>query len=427
MSCEGRAPLPAAGGSGEGSAGAGILHQMTQAAPPRLPAGERLRRVGIAAWSIIGLLILLVAAIWVLFRISVVFPPMVLALLIVYTLNPIVSRLERRGVRRSFGAVGSYVVFFGIATLLIFLLAPLVSKQVENFADEWPQFRREIILFVENSAASIEKRFDTEIDTAQITCLFGSDDLADPDAPTHAECDEVSKKLRDQISKQAGRITEIGSSVLEVLLVFVLGPLIALYLLIDLPQLRNDFINLVPPAHRDEVLDVGAKIGRAVGGFFRGQLFVALIVGVMAALGFWLIKLPFWLIIAAIAGVTNLIPLLGPFIGGGLGFLVGTVSGGIGLGLKAALVALIVQQIDNHIVSPNVMKRTVNLHPVTVMVALLAGATLAGFWGVLLAVPTVAVAKLLLGHLWATRVLGVEVGPYPVAPAAEPPSVVPEE
>jgi predicted PurR-regulated permease PerM len=88
------------------------------------------------------------------------------------------------------------------------------------------------------------------------------------------------------------------------------------------------------------------------------------------------------------------------------------MSSGVGLGFKAAIAALVVQQIDNHIISPNVMKRTVQLHPVTVMLGLLAGGTLAGFWGVLLAVPAIAVAKIIIGHLWTTRVLGLEPTPF---------------
>jgi predicted PurR-regulated permease PerM len=153
---------------------------------------------------------------------------------------------------------------------------------------------------------------------------------------------------------------------------------------------------------------------------------VALIVGVLTSIGFWIIGLPFWLVIGAIAGLTNLIPLVGPFIGGGLGLIVGVVSEGVGLGLQAGVVALVVQQIDNHIISPNVMKRTVQLHPVTVMLSILAGGALAGFWGVLLGVPTVAVVKLLMSHFWTTRVLGTSASPY-ASSRAEPPSVVPEK
>ncbi len=234
----------------------------------------------------------------------------------------------------------------------------------------------------------------------------------------------MTQRFRERVVQQAGNFTEIGRSILEVLLVFVLAPLFALYLLIDLPDLQRDMLRLVPENHRDEVADVAGKIGRTVGGFFRGQLFVALVVGVLSAAGFALIGLPFWLIIGAIAGFFNLIPLIGPFIGGGLGFLVGTMTAGVGLGLKAAFVELVVQQLDNHVISPNVMSRTVQIHPVTVMLALLAGGALAGFWGVFLGVPAVAVAKLLLGHVWATRVLGVDPSPYSHT-AGEPPSVVP--
>lgn len=265
------------------------------------------------------------------------------------------------------------------------------------------------------------------MDTSRVSCLLDADDTVGDDAPSHARCDEVTQRFRESITASADRITELGSSVLEVLLIFILGPLLALYLLIDLPQLQRDVLNLIPKAHQDEVSDLSAKVARTIGGFFRGQFLVALIVGVMSAAGFALIGLPFWLIIGAIAGFTNLIPLVGPFIGGGLGLLIGAISGGAGLGLKAVLVALVVQQIDNHLISPNVMRRTVQLHPVSVMLSILAGGTIAGFWGVLLGVPAVAVAKLLLNHLWTTRVLGVEPSPFVDVPGSEPPSIVPED
>jgi predicted PurR-regulated permease PerM len=388
---------------------------------PRLPASERLRRVGIGAWSIIGILILGAAAMWAFNKIKVIFPPLVLALLIIYLLNPLVARLQNRGVPRVVGAIGTYILVLGGVTLVVIALIPTVSAQVELFGQQLPQFRRDFADFVHGSAATINDRFGVEIDTAQVDCLLGTED-----APSASECDSVTQGLRDQLSEQAGRLTEVGLSVLEALLVFILAPLIALYLLIDLPNLNKDLQALVPPKHRDEALDLGSKVSRAVGGFFRGQLLVSLIVGVLSSLGFALIDLPFWLVIGAIAGFFNIVPLIGPFIGGGLGFLVGTITGGLGLGLKAALVELVVQQLDNHVISPNVMKRTVNLHPVTVMLSLLAGGTLAGFWGILLAVPTVAVSKLLLGHMWATRVLGVPLTP-PDAPAPPPAAGAEEE
>ena len=395
---------------------------------PRLPPSERLRRAGVVAWSVIGMLILGVALVWALYKVRVIFPPLVLALLIIYLLNPVVNRLEERRVNRTLGTILAYVVVLGSLFLLIVAVTPLVQRQIDSFSEDWPQFKEQLIESVEDGAASFNRRFNAEVDVTQVLCLLGADEEPDshPLAPTDARCDRVTEQFRESIGAQADRITEFGSSVLEVLLILILGPLLALYLIIDLPHLSRDMLNLVPETHRDEFADLGAKISRAVGGFFRGQLVVALIVGIMASIGFLLIDLPFWLVIGAIAGFTNLIPLVGPFIGGALGFLVGTLADGFSLGLRAAIVALVVQQIDNHIISPNVMRRTVQLHPVTVMLSLLAGGAVMGFWGVLLAVPTVAVAKLLLSHLWQTRMLGVEPSPDAQAPGADPPSVVPE-
>jgi predicted PurR-regulated permease PerM len=377
------------------------------------------------AWSLIGLLIVAAAAIWALFKISIIFPPLVIALIIIYALNPIVSRLEKRGVRRGIGAVGSYIVIAGILTALGFALAPLAARQIETFEEDWPVFRDRLVTFVDDSVDGINDRLGTDFSTTQFDCLVGSEEIGEGGGPSVEQCDRATQRTREFFESQTSRLTDIGTSVIGVLLWFVIGPLIALYLLMDLPQLQRDMLNLVPSAHKEEAADLGGKIGRAVGGFFRGQLLVAFLVGVMSAFGFWIIDLPFWFVIGAIAGFFNLIPLVGPFIGGGIGFIIGTVYGGVGLGLQAALVEVIVQQIDNHFLSPNVMKRTVQIHPVTVMLSLLAGGALAGFWGVLLAVPAVAVGKLVLGHVWATRVLGAQVSPYATS-GGEPPSVVVE-
>jgi predicted PurR-regulated permease PerM len=395
--------------------------------PPRLPASERLRRAGVGAWSIIGILILAAISVWALLKVRVIFPPLVLAILVVYVLNPLVTRLHRLGVPRVAGTLGAYVVVLGGLALVIMALIPLVSGQLRDFSRSWPELRTQALEFVDENARRLESTLNTDIDTTQISCLLGADETTLGDHPSAARCDQVTNQLREQLVAQAGRLTQFGSSLLEVLLVFVVGPLIALYLLIDLPHLSRDLKNLIPESHRDEFVDLGGKVTTAVGGFFRGQLLVALVVGVLSALGFRIIGLPFWFVIGAVAGFFNLVPLIGPYIGGALGFFVGLLTGGIGLGLRAAVVELIVQQLDNHFISPNVMRRTVNLHPVTVMLSLLAGSAVAGFWGVLLGVPAVAVAKVTLGHLWATRVLGAQVSPRAVRQGGrDAPSVVPE-
>jgi predicted PurR-regulated permease PerM len=199
---------------------------------------------------------------------------------------------------------------------------------------------------------------------------------------------------------------------LEAILVFVIAPLIALYMLIDLPKLQHDLLQLVPLGHRDEVADLAGKVGRILGSFFRGQLFLAFIVGVLSAIGFWAVDLPFWLVVGVVVGVLNLVPAFGGFLGAGFAFLVAALVGDPHIGLLAALVVLAVQMIHNRMLHPYVMHAGVNLHPVSVIVSILAGGAVAGVWGILLSVPTVAVAKLLLAHFWETRVMGAEVTPF---------------
>jgi len=391
--------------------------------PPRLPPGERLRRAGIAAWAIIGILILAAMLMWALFKIRIIFPPLVLALLIIYLLNPPITRLVNRGVPRPLAAVTIFVTAIAAIVLFGAAVSPFISGQVSEFARDWPAFRSEIVDFVEDTSRSVEERFGFDIDTSPVSCLLGEEGEAGG-----ISCDQVTQEIREQVTGQADRISEIGLGLLGGAVIFILAPLLALYLLIDLPHLQRDMVNLFPEAHRREAADLGSKMGRAVGGFFRGQLLVAITVGVLSAVGFKIVGLPFWFVIGAIAGFFNLIPLVGPFIGGAIGFLIGTVYGGLGLGLRAALVELVVQQLDNHLISPMVMRRAVQLHPATVVLALLIGGNLAGFWGVLLGVPAVAVAKIVLQHVWSTRVLGEAPTPHaPGRTAGEAPSVVPAD
>jgi hypothetical protein len=151
---------------------------------------------------------------------------------------------------------------------------------------------------------------------------------------------------------------------------------------------------------------VASRLNRAIGGFFRGQLVVAVIVGTLVSIGLAIIDLPFWLIIGMIAGLFNMIPLIGPYIGGIPGVIVALTTGDLTTAILVVVIMVAAQQIDNHFITPYVMQRAVKLHPVLVILALLAGGTLFGFFGLLLAVPAMAAVKILVSHLWRTHVLG---------------------
>lgn len=347
--------------------------------------GGRLRRVGVLSWSIIGILVLVAFVFrYVLYPVRGAFPPLAIAVVIVYLLNPIVTRLSRpRGLTRGWATLIVYLLFLGLVTAIVVNLGPLIGRQLGGLLDRLPEYMERAARTVNGFAA--DRGWSFRIDT-------GSDEIV-----------RFVEEHRGAVIDFLGRVQALGASVFHIFLTFLLAMVLSFYVLVDLPKIRRGVVRLIPADRTDEVKALGDQIGRALGGFFRGQLLVALFVGIASAAGLSLVKLPFAVLVGMIAGIFNLVPLIGPFIGAVPAVLIGLLSGSPAKAGLAALVLLIVQQIDNHIVSPNVMGRTVKLHPITVMVALLAGGTVGGIVGMLLAVPSVATAKILAAFLWEHR------------------------
>jgi predicted PurR-regulated permease PerM len=354
----------------------------------RVDIGSLVTRIGIGAWSLLGLLLVIYAGLWIAVQLEVLLGPVVLAVAMIYVLNPIVRLVGGWGGPRWLAVLGSFLALVAVIVLLGFLVIPSISSQAGDLARDFPTI-------FDESAVELEDTLDN----------FGfTVDLWDYDRLQEFLSDPDNQDVL--VSAVTDRIGAVTSGIFEAILVFFVAPVIAFYILLDLPRIREESEELVPERIRPEVLHVTRNVGGAVGGFLRGQVLVALIVGVLTSLGFFIIGLQFWLIIGMIAGLLNIVPFVGPWVGGGLGFMVGLVTGDPQTAILAAVVALIVQQIDNNFVSPQVLRATVHLHPAVVILVLILGGAIAGLWGVLLAVPVTAGIKIVVGHLWRTRVLG---------------------
>jgi predicted PurR-regulated permease PerM len=367
-------------------------------------AYDRVVRLGVVAWALVGIAIAGFLGVRLLQITQVLVPPVLLAMAIVYLLNPLVTVLQRRGLPR---LAGTFVVYLGFALLVsavVALIAPLLTREVAAAIEDFPEYSREI----EQRVNQVAARFDQQVTFA-------------------IDGDRVQNWLSDPVNRETvlNYVTGLGSvtsSVLHGLVVFVIGLIVAFYLLVDLPRLRRGALAMVPPPHRADLDELSSKVGRAVGGFFRGQLLVALFVGVASSLALRIVGLPFWLLVGLVAGVFNLVPLIGPWIAGALAVVIALLDGDPLMALWAGVALLVVQQIDNHLVSPNVMSRTVHLHPVVVILALLLGATFYGIIGMLIAVPLVAASKIIFMFLWVRH---VDYGADLVAAGADPGGIVP--
>ncbi len=366
---------------------------------------ERIRRAGSVSWAVCGLaavLVLLGIVAWVL---RVIWPPLILAGAIVFLLNPVVTRLQGRHIPRALGTGFAYLGVVAVVGLTILLVAPLAIDQYDQLAEEWPELRRDLEEQLDDlSERSQEDEWPIVIPSSQeLEDQFSNGSTADEDGDGVVTEEERQDAFADQLSTAR----ELALSVFHVGIIFVLAPIIAFYLLVDLPHIRRVCRSLVPERARPDAMVLARRLGTAIGGYFRGQLAVACVVGVMSSIAMLIIDLPFWLIVGMVAGLFNMIPLIGPWIGAIPGIIIAvTTGGGLGQAVAVAVAMAIVQQIDNHFISPIVMQRAVKLHPAVVMLALLAGGTLGGFFGLLLAVPTTAVLKIVLGHVWRHFVLG---------------------
>jgi predicted PurR-regulated permease PerM len=356
---------------------------------------DRIRVIGRTAWWLVGIFLAFGMVLLVGWSIRVVIPPLVLAGAITFLLNPVVTRLHRRGFPRVVGTATAYAVVIGVLVIIGAAMSPLVEEQVALLSDQWPEVRSDVEDRINDlSRESIDNDWPIQIPSVKELEDIGDQNGGDQGRDLTAQV--------TSLTRLAGRVFHVG-------LIFLLGPIIAFYLLMDLPHIRRVTEEMLPEGSRDEFLLIGHRLNLAVGGFFRGQLAVAAIVGVMVSLGLLAIGLPGWLIVGMIAGLFNMIPLIGPYVGAIPGIVIALTQKDLKTALLVVVVMVVAQQIDNHFISPVVMKRAVHLHPAAVMLALLVGGTVAGFFGLLIAVPFAAALKIVGGHLWRKYVLGTSV------------------
>jgi predicted PurR-regulated permease PerM len=348
---------------------------------------ERLRRLGISSWSIAGVSVVVAGIVWVLYLLRILWPPLVLAGAVVYLMSPLVDRMQKWRIHRLLGSFVSYLLFLGLGVLFGFLVVPVIGDQLAEFADQIPQLVDDIGVFLVDlgEGLGLSVGAGSALETLQewLADFFNQENI-------------------QQMLTQVGTFARAG---LDVLVILALGPVLAFYILVELPGFKERSRLLVPERARPEVVHVVSQVARVVGGFVRGQLLVALIVGILSSVGLALLGVPFWLLIGLIAGFLNVIPFIGPFAGGLLAAVVSLVFRDVGTALWSVVMFTAVQQFDNHVISPNVLRSRVQLNPVFILLALLLGSSIGGFFGLLVAVPVAAALRVIVGHLWRTRVL----------------------
>ncbi|WP_169082702.1 AI-2E family transporter [Paenibacillus sp. PL91] len=306
-----------------------------------------------------------------------VFAPFIIAMIISYVLNPIVTMLHDRKVPRTIAVLLIYAVFCAVITVLLVNLIPMFIEQVQELNRHVPELsmRAQNIVTDINNTSFLPESIRSGINKSLVN---------------------IEKKLSESLFNF---VNNIGSMVNALFIAFII-PFLAFYILKDFDVFERTVITYVPKAHRKNTVRLLKDIDTALGSYIRGQFLVCVIVGVLAYLGYMLIGMPYALLLASIVAITNVIPYLGPFFGAAPALLMAsTVS--LKLVILVAIINTLCQILEGNVISPQVVGRTLHMHPLSIIFALLVGGEIAGIVGMILAVPIFAACKVIIQHMFA--------------------------
>ncbi|HAT55206.1 MAG TPA: AI-2E family transporter [Lactobacillus sp.] len=352
----------------------------------------RLRQVALRL--VIGVLVLLIF--WLLNKVdwlfspvqqflSIIGGPVVLAGVFYYLMNPLVDRLEkgRFHIRRTWSIIVLFIVIFGLLIVGIVSVVPLIQEQLTSLLKSWPHYWNSVL----NSTAA----FWQDSDMKWVRDLINQYDSQLQKG--------LSGLLKNTASNTVGGLGSIVGSVTTVIIALVTFPFLLWYMLKDGHQFPGHVARLLPQRLQSSFLNVLKEINDQVSNYIRGQLTVAFFVALMFYLGYLVIGLKFALTLGIVAGILNLIPYLGSFLAMVPAVVIGAFISPWML-VQVLIVFAIEQTIEGRLISPLVLGSSLKIHPVTIIIVLLAAGKIFGVMGVIFGVPGYAVIKVIVSHLY---------------------------
>lgn len=324
-----------------------------------------------------GVCVLLLIFLWAL---QGVLLPFVLGLAIAYLLSPIVANLGQKGVNRTLASVLILSTFVLILCVIVLAVGPVLYKEVAEFSRDLPEY-----------IDQLESKLGPYID--QLRSFMGQ-----KQEEGFSGLGQYAGGAAEASKVVLGGLVAGGAAIGGFFSLLVLTPIIAFFMMRDWPQIVNWIEGLVPVSYKETIMDLLSQIDRKISGFVRGQILVAVILGVFYALACSIAGLKYGLVIGLIAGVLNIIPMLGSITGFVLGVSVAYVqTGELSFVAIIAGIFLFGQVVEGNFLTPKLVGDRVGLHPLWVFFALMAGGALLGITGMLIAVPVVAIFGVLIG------------------------------
>jgi predicted PurR-regulated permease PerM len=322
---------------------------------------------------------------------------LLIATFLAVALSPPVNYLSRR-MKRGFAIAIIYCGLLLVPILLIALIVPPLITEANDFADNVPRYADDVTEYVQENDRLREINQDYDITS---------------------KLEEEAGKLPSRLGGAAGTLRDIGFGIVNSLFAGLTILVMSAFLLGSGRQWTDTFINSRPREQRDRLRRARDNMASAVGGYVAGALTIAVIAGVATYIVLLILGVPFRGPLAVIAGLFSLIPLVGATIAAVLIGLVTLFENFPTATIIWVIWAIVYQQLENHLIQPQIQKRTVNVHPFITIVAVLFGGTLLGVMGAIVAIPIAASIQILLREYVDLRTLSIKT-PEPPPPPAEP-------
>ncbi|MCD8511664.1 MAG: AI-2E family transporter [Bacillus sp. (in: Bacteria)] len=302
--------------------------------------------------------------------------PFVLSGIIAYLLHPIIEYLEKKNIPRPLSILLIYTGFVAVFVWLLVKGTPYIIQESRELIEQLPKMAETY----RNFANLIHEQTEVLPDTFQ------------------ERADGWLESVEGFIAES---ITQVGLFLRELVnwaLLLIVIPFIVFYLLKDMPLVRKACWYVTPEKFRSDGYNLVKEIDHSLGNYIRGQLFVCIVVGVLAYIGFWIIDMPYALLLAVFIGLTNIIPYFGPIIGViPVVFIALTES--FQLVILGLVVNFIVQIIEGNLLAPVIVGKTLHMHPVLIIFALIVGGELGGVIGLIISVPILTVIRVIFLHI----------------------------
>lgn len=309
-----------------------------------------------------------------------IFLPLLLGGVLFYLSRPLLKWLESVKFPRWASILSVFAVIGLVGWLFYALIGPPLTEQVNKLVKNTPEIVEDVEQFTKYALS---------------------------------QKDLLPEKLQDTVDDATGKINDIAvsagsllfkfiQSVFQGIFVLVLVPFFLVYMLKDHEKFAPFVSSFAKGEKKTWIRKTLADIDDTLRSYIQGQLFVSFLVGLMLLIGYFAIGLEYALLLAIFGMMMNVIPFLGPYISV-IPAIIIALTQEPKLAIYVAIIMLVAQQIESNFITPNVMGKSLDIHPLTVITVILAAGNIAGLWGIILAIPTYAVIKVILKNIYAHR------------------------